>query len=243
VAYLLAGQQSELGRLRLQSEVWEPAGRALLSRFGPGVGRRALDVGCGALGWLRILAEAGWATVGSDVSTDLLDAARTLDLPVELVEDDLFASRLAAGSFDLVHARFQLAPLGRWDEQLRAYRRLVRPGGLLVLEDPDSASWRCNPRAPAVERLIETIRERFVATGSDFDVGRRYVELLPDAELDAHVVALPPGHPYLRLPLQFAASRGIDDTGDAAAELDEPGRWGTTFTLIQACATIPEAAA
>ena len=53
--YLLANQRSELERLRLQSRVWEPAGRQLLSKVDGGSGGRALDVGCGALGWLRIL--------------------------------------------------------------------------------------------------------------------------------------------------------------------------------------------
>src|SRR5262249_31847046 len=54
-AYLLAGQVSELERLQLQSRVWEPAGRALLDRLGSGQGLRALDVGCGCFGWLRLL--------------------------------------------------------------------------------------------------------------------------------------------------------------------------------------------
>ena len=55
--YLLANQPSELERLRLQSRVWEPTGRQLLSKLGDGSGGRALDVGCGAMGWLRILSE------------------------------------------------------------------------------------------------------------------------------------------------------------------------------------------
>jgi SAM-dependent methyltransferase len=232
--YLLANRSSEIERLRVQAEVWEPAGRALLARFGAGAGRRALDVGCGVVGWLRILVEAGWTTTGSDLQPDLLAEARSLGLPAELVEDDLFASTLEPASFDLVHARFQLCPLGRWGEQLDAYRRLLRPGGLLVVEDPDSSSWRFNPPAPATDELIGRIRERFAAAGSDFDVGRRYLDLLPGAGLDAHVVALPPGHPYLRLPLQFAASLGLEGTEAAERELAEPGRWGTTFTLIQA---------
>ena len=50
--YLLANQPSELERLRLQSVVWEPTGRQLLSKVDGGCGGRALDVGCGALGWL-----------------------------------------------------------------------------------------------------------------------------------------------------------------------------------------------
>ncbi len=55
-----------------------------------------------------------------------------------------------------------------------------------------------------------------------------------------------PGHPYLRLPLQFATSlepRLLDLVGrqeldrlraEAETEIATPRRWGTTFTLIQA---------
>src|SRR5919201_5388086 len=111
--YLLANQASELERLQLQSRVWEPAGRQLLSKVGDGSGRRALDVGCGALGWLRVLSE--WVgpsgqVVGTDIDELLLDAARAfLDAEgignVELAVDDLFDSKLDPESFDLVHAR------------------------------------------------------------------------------------------------------------------------------------------
>jgi len=78
--YLLAKQPSELERLRLQSLVWEPTGRQLLSKVGDGSGGRALDVGCGALGWLRILSE--WVgpsgqVVGGDIDDSLLNAARS----------------------------------------------------------------------------------------------------------------------------------------------------------------------
>ncbi len=50
-SYLLADQASELERLQLQSLVWEPSGQHLLSSLGGGSGGRALDVGCGVLGW------------------------------------------------------------------------------------------------------------------------------------------------------------------------------------------------
>ena len=55
--YLLAGQLSELERLQLQSRVWEPTGRQLLSQLDGGTGGWALDVGCGVMSWLRILSE------------------------------------------------------------------------------------------------------------------------------------------------------------------------------------------
>jgi ubiquinone/menaquinone biosynthesis C-methylase UbiE len=154
--YLLADQPSELERLRLQSLVWESTGRHLLAKLDDGSGGRALDVGCGALGWLRILSE--WVgrsgqVVGTDIDQSVLDAASSfLDTEgisnVELVVDDLFESKLEPQSFDLVHARYQIAPLGRGREQVEAHRRLVRPGGALVLEEWDLGSWHFNPPAP-----------------------------------------------------------------------------------------------
>jgi SAM-dependent methyltransferase len=254
--YLLANQPSELERLQLQSRVWEPAGRQLLSKLGDGSGRRALDVGCGALGWLRILSE--WVgpsgqIVGTDIDESLLGAARSfLEAEgisnVELVVDDLFESKLEPQAFDLVHARFVIAPLGRGREQVTSYRRLVRPGGALVLEEWDLGSWHFNPPAPAAERLIQLLSEIFAALGGE--AGRGLPELLREVgieepDIDAHLIALKPAHPYLRLPLQFSValeSRLLERLSedqlaslrrDAETELAEPGRWGTTFTVIQ----------
>lgn len=261
--YLMAHQPSELERLQLQSRVWEPAGRALLRHLPSGAGLRVVDVGCGAMGWLRVLHEwvgPSGSVVGTDINRDLLGAAASFVAAeggenVELVEDDLFASKLAAGSFDLVHARFQLAPIGRAAEQLTTYCRLTRPGGWLVLEEPDAASWHFNPAAPAAERLIGLILDAFQAGGGDFDAGRwlrdGLVGLGIEPILDAHVLALPPGHPYLRLPLQFATSLspriepiiGQEPLARLRAEVEEElangARWGTTFTLIQAYGRVP----
>ena len=255
--YLLAGQMSELERLQLQSRVWEPAGRALLERLSSGRGLRAVDVGCGCVGWLRILSQwvgPGGSVTGTDVETKLLDAARALIEQdglgnVTLVQDDLFDSRLEPHTFDLVHSRFEIGPLGRAADQLTSYPRLVAPGGWVILEDPDLGSWHFNPPAPAAERLIALFAEAFIAAGGDLNAGRCQFDLLREAGLDpevrAEVCALAPGHPYLRLPLQFSVSleprllRLVSRTEleelrqHAEAEIAQPGRWGTTFTLVQ----------
>jgi SAM-dependent methyltransferase len=263
-SYLLAGQASELERLRLQSRVWEPAGRSLLERIRRSGSRpRALDVGCGAMGWLRILSE--WigpdgSVVGTDIDDRMLEAARTLireeAVPnVAVVRDDLFASKLEKRSFDLVHARFQIAPLGRAEEQVRAFLELVRPGGWLVLEDPDMASWHVSPQSNEVDRLVSLIGQGFKVAGGNFDSGRDLPGLMRKSALQpsvsACVLALEPGHAYLRLPLQFAkALRPRLESLISLAELDElvfrveaelskEGVWGTTFTLIQAFAQLP----
>lgn len=260
--YLLAGKSTELERLRVQSRVWEPAGVAFLDALPIERRRRALDVGCGVLGWLRVLAK--WISddgrvFGIDVDPAMLDAARAfvdeerLDR-VELLSDDLFASALPPASFDLVHARFQIAPLGRAEEQLDAYLRLIAPGGWIVLEDPDTASWQFSPEAPHLTRLIALIGDAFREAGGDLDAGRGEFALLRSRgltpELRAASVALPPGHPYLRLPLQFAAALeprivaklGSDEfvrlRAGAESELADGERWGTTFTLVQTAAKV-----
>ena len=259
--YLLADQPSELERLQLQSRVWEPAGRQLLSKLGDGSGQHVADIGCGALGWLRILGE--WVgpsgrVVGTDVDDSLLGAARSFleeegITNVELVVDDLFESGLEPQSFDLVHARFVIAPLGSGREQVESFRRLVKPGRSLALEEWDLGSWHFNPPAPAAERLIDAIAELFAAKGGE--AGRVLPELLSEIgvtepELAAHLVALKPGHPYLRLPLQFSVAlepRLLELLtehelarlrAEAESELAAAGRWGTTFTLIQAWGTV-----
>jgi SAM-dependent methyltransferase len=255
--YLLAGQASELERLQLQSRVWEPSGRRLLEQIGDGRGARALDVGCGVLGWLRILSE--WVgpdgeVTGTDIDAAMLGSADRFVSDeglrnVGLAKDDLFATELEPDSFDLVHARYEICPLGRAHEQMQTYLRLARPGGTIVLEDPDPGSWHFNPSAPALERLIALIVEAFRVSGGDWEAGRKHLHLLGEFGIEgnirAEVVALPPGHPYLRLPLQFATSLearllGLVTADELAelrkqgeAELQEPGRWGTTFTLLQ----------
>jgi hypothetical protein len=125
------------------------------------------------------------------------------------------------------------------------------PGGSLVLEEWDLGSWHFNPPAPAAERLIQLISEIFAALGGE--AGRGLPELLREVgiepEIDAHLVALKPAHPYLRLPLQFSValesqllvSLNEDELAslrrEAESELAEPDRWGTTFTLIQSWGT------
>jgi SAM-dependent methyltransferase len=256
-SYLLADQPSELERLQLQSQVWEPSGRRLVAGIGQGRGARVLDVGCGAMGWLRLLSE--WVgpegeVVGIDIDDAMLAAAAQLVdkeglSNVVLLKDDLFASNLETSSFDLVHARFQIAPLGRGPEQVSNHVRLLRPRGTVVLEEWDVSSWHFNPPARALESLIELIGQSFVRSGGDMYAGRTLLALLRgvgvDGNVRAEVLALPPKHPYLRLPLQFATAleerlRSIVTVDEleqlqreGQAELEEPGRWGTTFMLLQ----------
>lgn len=257
MSYLLAGQISELERLQLQSHVWEPSGRRLLEKIDRGNGIRALDVGCGVLGWLRVLSEwvgSDGTVTGTDIDDAMLAAADAFVSAeslgnVSLINDDLFASRLPEASFNLVHARFEMTPLGRGPLQIAAYVRLLRLGGTLVLEDPDWDSWHFNPPAPAQEKLIELTVEAFRRWG-DAEAGRKNPALLQSVGINpstrtrgsAGAAGVPPipsaaaanGRRPRTTPAGVRRPRRTGTPASTAeAELAEPQRWGTTFTLLQ----------
>lgn len=259
--YLLAsGGTSELERLRLQARVWEPEAEAMLDRIGVAKGWRCVDLGCGAMGILGPLSRRAGVTgrvIGVDVDARQLAAARDylqqegLD-NVELLERDAAQSGLPRGAFDLVHVRFVFAPVGRDDEMLREMLAVAKPGGVLAIEEPDTSSWACFPPRPAWRTLTDAIVAAFRAGGGDIDAGRRTFGMLQrlglrDVHVRAAVVALPPRHPYLRLPIQFATSLRQRIVGggllgeralDAAiAECEQiahdPATFGLSFVVTQ----------
>ena len=73
-----------------------------------------------------------------------------------------------------------------------------------AVEDPDWGSWHFNPPAEGSQKLIALIHEAFARWG-DAEAGRNHLELRRSCGIEgnvrAEVLALPPGHPYLWLPL------------------------------------------
>jgi 2-polyprenyl-3-methyl-5-hydroxy-6-metoxy-1,4-benzoquinol methylase len=111
--------------------------RFLLERVRPG--ERLLDVGC-AEGWFASeLARAGVRVVGADVAEEPLRRARERDpgLDLRLLDDDDDPWPLEDASFDAVWAGETIehvADTARW---LSEVRRVLRPGGRLLLSTPD----------------------------------------------------------------------------------------------------------
>jgi hypothetical protein len=168
---------------------------------------------------------------------------------VTLAHDDLFASQLGPASFDLVHARALIFPLGRGPQQMASHLRLVRPGGTVVLEEVDTASLHHLPPAPAFDLLKPLVIEAFRKAGGDPDAAATLLELFHSAGIEpnvrAEIRALPPGRPALQEPLQYLTAldgllRSLVDPKElqrlhaqAERELQDPGRWGLDSTLVQ----------
>lgn len=253
-----AGLVAERTRLLAECELYRMEAELLFDRICVESGWRTLDLGCGPLGVLDILAERAGpqgSAIGMDSEPAMLDAARA-ELAargmadVGLVRGDLTATGGAAESFDLVHSRLALGDLRRPREAVTEMVRLTRPGGWVALQDADLVSWTCEPHSPAWDRLAHALTSTWIG---DPHVGRRLPGLLraaglTDVEVDVHSGLWHQGEPHHALLPHLAAlhrdcilaggplSAGDLDTciDEVRAHLARPDTIVLSWTLFQA---------
>jgi SAM-dependent methyltransferase len=212
--YSLGADDAERRRLLAQCERHRPDAEHLLDRIGTGPGLRAVDLGCGPLGVLDVLADRAGPSghvVGVDRETSYLDmAARTLaerDVHgVRLLEADVTGTGLPDGSFDLAHERLVLVNVPRPADVVAEMVRLVRPGGHVAVQDVDWISWTCVPQHPDWVRLLDAVG---AAWSGDVRIGRRLPAMLRtaglvDVQVDARARVYRPVDPEHRLLTRFA---------------------------------------
>jgi SAM-dependent methyltransferase len=102
-------------------------------------GRRLLDVGCGSGDFIAFAREQGWQVQGVELSESAAASCRDrLGLPV--VTGDLHAAALPAGQLDVVTLWNVFEHLFDPAATLVEIRRILVPGGLLVMAVPDAGS-------------------------------------------------------------------------------------------------------
>jgi ubiquinone/menaquinone biosynthesis C-methylase UbiE len=188
-AYAIAQNEAELERLVSYARAWDAEARDGLARIGVGRGWKAIDVGCGPLGVLPVLAElvgSEGVVVGVDMDEPSLQRARMI-----LDQQGLEWVRLAhaninemapsavcpPGPFDVAFCRNVLTHQQDAAETLRRIAAIVRPGGYIVAQSQmgDSAP-RPAPAVPALDRYGEWVIPLFERRGSRW-VTRQYHRL------------------------------------------------------------------
>jgi SAM-dependent methyltransferase len=207
-AYFFGDTDVEQQRLVAQAESYEMPARWLLDQIQIQPDWRAIDIGCGPLGILHLLSERvgpKGVVVGLERESRFADMARDQVARrhlsnVTVLQADVMASGLQNCSFDFAHERLVMVNLSSPETLLAELVDLVRPGGIVAVEEIDNASWVCQPPHPSWDKLLQTFHAAFGPSGGNVFIGRRLPELLraagfEDVQYKVHVdVALPGGH-------------------------------------------------
>jgi len=142
----------------------EPEARALIADLALPPGSRGLDVGCGVGLYALWLAEAvgsGGRVLGIEPTAERVENARALvggrldPGRLELRRGDATALDMPAGSFDWVWCGDVLHHILDTETALSEFRRVVRPGGRIIVKESQVLSAMFLPGHPELERRIQ----------------------------------------------------------------------------------------
>lgn len=266
-SYPISTSADEVRRLDMQAALFRADAAAMLERIDVRPGWRALDLCCGIGGITDLLsAKVGptGAVVGADVDAAKLAYAREwtarqkLD-NVEFVEVDAFRTGLPERSFDLVHCRFALSVIPDGRAILDQMLTLVRPGGVVAVEEANIRTMQCVPDNKDWRRAVKLLHETFAANGADVELGPKLYAIfqtkgLRDIDVRPCLHALTAADPMtMHVPSTLAAMRdNILSLGRIEADaldhliqrlythLSKPETLTISFAMVQVTARAPE---
>ena len=246
-------------RLALLESELDPATRRRLLAMGVGPGWHCLEVGVGGgsiAHWLCQAVGPSGRVVATDIDTRL--AAVDATPALELLQHDLTREPLPAAQFDLVHTRWLLHHLPDLDAAVERLVGALRPGGLLLIEEPDFYpvhAQHCGS-PPLYARFMDALTRAVVAaTGRDCYWARGLPTLLANHGLGniqsaAEVAVLRGGGPLARFyqlsgrqARQHVLDAGLINAADydaALALLDDPHLWAFGACTVAAWGRRPE---
>jgi ubiquinone/menaquinone biosynthesis C-methylase UbiE len=203
--YVLATGTAAVHRLWLLHGIYSPAGKRVLLQAGLRQGMRIADFGCGVGATTRMFSEMtgrfGCVT-GIDVHAAQLEEARHACAygglsNVSFVHADACDTKLPAASFDLVYCRFLLLHLTNPADCLREMVRVLKPGGLMVVEDGDLASAESIPPS-AMNAFANVFTKLGPIRGVNYSISRDLFHMvreagIPEPEMEVHQPAITRG--------------------------------------------------
>ncbi|KAJ7912162.1 hypothetical protein B0H13DRAFT_2327600 [Mycena leptocephala] len=136
-------------------------------------------------------------------------------------------------TFTIVHARLVMCHVSNGKDVIERAARLVRPSGLLLIEDLDISNL-VSTGGPAVKRFISTLIQLATARGGDMEIGRKLEGIITSLGVfeDINVTEI-------TVPLSGTGSDSANELGlalkksFASLDLGIHGQWMTASVLQQ----------
>jgi ubiquinone/menaquinone biosynthesis C-methylase UbiE len=206
-SYVLGGTGHEHERLIRQARIFNPFTERLFRNAGVARGQRVLDIGSGVGDIAMLVAELVGPTgevVGVERDANTLTKARSRVAEAQLhnvsfVETDVsqVMNEVNGKPFDVVVGRLILEFLPDPGAVLRSLSKLVRPGGVIVIQDCYWAPLlQLTARLPLWTKCASLIYQTFERSGANMDMEHRLYHAFLDAALPAPkvMIEIPVGH-------------------------------------------------
>ena len=203
--YSLAVGDAAVRRLTALHRLYGPAARRILPKAGLTPGMTVADFGCGVGATTRGLAElvgpSGKVT-GIDLSGAQVEQGRALCRAeglsnVEFIEASAVSTGLPRNSFDLAYCRFLLLHLTDPAACLAEMLAVIKPGGILIVEDGDLTAAGSSP-VSSIRWFADLFSRLGPTRGLDYSLAKRLYHLVkaagvPEPEIEIHQPALARG--------------------------------------------------
>jgi SAM-dependent methyltransferase len=186
--YALATGADAVGRLNVLHQIYADAGRDALLGAGLREGMDVADFGCGPGVMSRMLAALvgpSGSVTGVDLHAPQVEQARQISesdglANTRFIASDACATGLPASRFDLVYCRFLLLHLADPAACLGEMWRVLKPGGILLVEDGDLAS-ACSVPPTALDAFADLFSRLGPIRGVDYSIANRLWYLVAEA--------------------------------------------------------------
>ena len=181
--------QRELERLRMIEQVFDPASRRRLLGAGLQSSWRCLEVGPGAgsiMTWMSEVVGPAGQVLAVDLDPKFLSEAERPNVTV--VRADIRTAQLPPQSFDVVHARYVLIHLPDYEVALTKMFDSLKPGGWLVLEEPDFSASRGitgdEQELVSMRKINRAIEQMYATLKMDYALGLKLPALMQQRGLE-----------------------------------------------------------
>jgi len=175
--------QRELERLRMIEQVFDPASRRRLLGIGLQAGCRCLEVGPGAgsiMTWMGEVVGPTGQVVAVDLDPKFISETERTNLNV--MRADIRTVHLPQQSFDVIHARYVLIHLPDYEVAVTKMYDSLKPGGWLVLEEPDFSASRGitgeEQELASLRKVNKAIEQMYATLRMDYALGLKLPALL-----------------------------------------------------------------